>query len=618
MAVRSRFSSRLFCSRSSWLLAAGLVWGLAGAFAVQPEPVAGGRHSHAQGGLDAPTPTTSTRSSASSSRATSCSTSATTSSPTTATSTWRPSRASPRAGPRARTASPGRSRSARGSSGATASRSRRATSPSASTTRRSSSSPPSSRRWTASRRSRRPTTRRVVIECDKPKADILAMWVPDRAGARLEQVQDLRRGHQVPQQPPIVGSGPFQVVEWQKGKFIRCVANKELLGRQAQGRRDHLPGLQEPGHAGPGPQARRHRPRHQHPAGPGQGAAGRRGARRRQACSQKAFDYLSFNCYEGPSLGNPVLKDVKFRQALNWAVDKDKLTAARLPDATPTRRRRSSRSTSTTRTSTGTGSRRPTSSTRSTSTKAKQAARRRRLQGHRRRRHPQRPQERRQEHQAAPLVAQRVGAEPGHGQAHHRLVGGSRPRHPVLGRGQRRAHRRRLQLRRRHVQAGLRHLHLGVAAQRLGPGPASGLLPHRADREPERRLLVEQAVRRPVARSSRRSSTRRSARRSPTRCRRSSTRSRRTSSSRTPSCSRRGTREKWEGWQRIPQPNGAVAYISDNVSNYYKVAPKAAETDAELAAARTRRSSSSSRSPSWWSSRSCCSLLRRKPRAEEG
>ena len=36
--------------------------------------------------------------------------------------------------------------------------------------------------------------------------------------------------------------------------------------------------------------------------------------------------------------------------------------------------------------------------------------------------------------------------------------------------------------------------------------------------------------------------------------------------------------EKWEGWKRIPQPNGAVAYISDNVSNYFNVAPKAAET----------------------------------------
>jgi peptide/nickel transport system substrate-binding protein len=33
---------------------------------------------------------------------------------------------------------------------------------------------------------------------------------------------------------------------------------------------------------------------------------------------------------------------------------------------------------------------------------------------------------------------------------------------------------------------------------------------------------------------------------------------------------------RWQGWQRIPQPNGAVAFISDNVSNYYRVGPKVA------------------------------------------
>ena len=38
------------------------------------------------------------------------------------------------------------------------------------------------------------------------------------------------------------------------------------------------------------------------------------------ACSQKAFDYLSFNCYKGPSLGNPVLRDPAFRPALNWGI----------------------------------------------------------------------------------------------------------------------------------------------------------------------------------------------------------------------------------------------------------------------------------------------------------
>ena len=40
------------------------------------------------------------------------------------------------------------------------------------------------------------------------------------------------------------------------------------------------------------------------------------------------YDELGFNCYTGgPSLGNPVLKDWKFRQALQWAVDKNKLCA---------------------------------------------------------------------------------------------------------------------------------------------------------------------------------------------------------------------------------------------------------------------------------------------------
>ena len=39
----------------------------------------------------------------------------------------------------------------------------------------------------------------------------------------------------------------------------------------------------------------------------------------------KGFDELGFNCYTGPSLGNPVLKDWRFRQALNWAIDKQQL-----------------------------------------------------------------------------------------------------------------------------------------------------------------------------------------------------------------------------------------------------------------------------------------------------
>ena len=41
----------------------------------------------------------------------------------------------------------------------------------------------------------------------------------------------------------------------------------------------------------------------------------------------KGFDELGYNCYTGPSLGNPVLKDWKFRQALNYAIDVQKLVS---------------------------------------------------------------------------------------------------------------------------------------------------------------------------------------------------------------------------------------------------------------------------------------------------
>ena len=58
-----------------------------------------------------------------------------------------------------------------------------------------------------------------------PRPTSSPMWASphDRARACLEPVQDLRRCvTKYLNSPPIVGSGPFQVVEWQKGRFIRC------------------------------------------------------------------------------------------------------------------------------------------------------------------------------------------------------------------------------------------------------------------------------------------------------------------------------------------------------------------------------------------------------------
>ena len=70
----------------------------------------------------------------------------------------------------------------------------------------------------------------VVIECDQPKADILSMWVPIVPEHVWSKFKTYDEATKYLNKPPIVGSGPFQVVEWQKGKFIRAVANKDYWG----------------------------------------------------------------------------------------------------------------------------------------------------------------------------------------------------------------------------------------------------------------------------------------------------------------------------------------------------------------------------------------------------
>ena len=164
----------------------------------------------------------------------------------------------------------------------------------------------------------------VVIECDNPKADVLAMWVPivpEHIWGEFKTYDEITG---FANKPPIVGSGPFQIVEWQKSKFVRCVANQEywdgapnvdevifqVYKNQDTLAQDLRLGTIDLAINIPPAQVKAL-----------QGEDGLEA----DGCSQKAFDYLSFNCYEGPSLGNPVLKDVKFRQALNWAVDKQKM-----------------------------------------------------------------------------------------------------------------------------------------------------------------------------------------------------------------------------------------------------------------------------------------------------
>jgi len=125
--------------------------------------------------------------------------------------------------------------------------------------------------------------------------------------------------------PPIIGSGPFQTVEFNKGTSVKMVRNPYYYGKTPTistiyfgmyqnadtmvadlraGRIDGAWGIP--------------------PAGFGQlkSVQGIQTA----AYPYYQWSYLEFNCYDQPtSMGNPILRDYKFRQAINYALDKQRL-----------------------------------------------------------------------------------------------------------------------------------------------------------------------------------------------------------------------------------------------------------------------------------------------------
>ena len=163
----------------------------------------------------------------------------------------------------------------------------------------------------------------VQFVCSAPKPDMTRHWVPilpEHIWSKIP-VKDVGKKYQ--NSPPYVGSGPFKCVEWKKNSFVHLVANPTWWGPKPKideiyftyytngdtmlqdikagtidGAESLVPQQVKQLQNEPGITAR--------------------------AIATDAFDELAFNCYEGPSKGHPALRDVKFRQALNYAVDLQK------------------------------------------------------------------------------------------------------------------------------------------------------------------------------------------------------------------------------------------------------------------------------------------------------
>lgn len=164
----------------------------------------------------------------------------------------------------------------------------------------------------------------VRVVCSKPKANMLRMYVyvlPEHIWRKVDP-KTIEVSYK--NSPPLVGSGPFQCVEWKKGQYVRMEANPDYWKGAP-----HVDEILFEFYTNPDVMAQDLR------SGALDGANGLPAATFPPIQKDPnlegipynvlTWDYLCFNCYEDPaSKGNPVLRDVKFRQALAWAVDRKK------------------------------------------------------------------------------------------------------------------------------------------------------------------------------------------------------------------------------------------------------------------------------------------------------
>jgi peptide/nickel transport system substrate-binding protein len=162
--------------------------------------------------------------------------------------------------------------------------------------------------------------------CTRPKANILGMWIPILPEHIWSKVDPKDAGTGYANKTPIVGSGPFQIVEWKKGSYLRLEANKNYWGVKPTVDEVIFETYQN---ADTMTQDMK--------SGAIDAAWGIPPAQMKGLESQTdmkaisyvvtGFDQLTFNCAPAPATGNPVLRDPAFRKALNYAVDRQKIAA---------------------------------------------------------------------------------------------------------------------------------------------------------------------------------------------------------------------------------------------------------------------------------------------------
>ena len=167
-----------------------------------------------------------------------------------------------------------------------------------------------------------PTT--VQIVCSQPKADMESSAIYILPKHIWQKVSPQAAITTYTNDPPVIGSGPFETVKWVKGSYLEMVRNPYYSGPRPTIGKILFEVYQNADTMAADLKA-----------GSIDAAYGVLPAQFRTLQSVKGiaairfnnynWDYLDCNCYTGPSGGNPVLRDWRFRRALAYAIDQKTL-----------------------------------------------------------------------------------------------------------------------------------------------------------------------------------------------------------------------------------------------------------------------------------------------------
>ena len=164
----------------------------------------------------------------------------------------------------------------------------------------------------------------VVFHLSKPRADMLStgvLIVPEHIWSKVPGDKVLT--YQV--KLPLIGSGPFQVIEAKPGSYWVLAANKDYFGGAPTIDEVIFEVYQNQDTLAMDIKRRAIDVAFELPVAQFSALQNAPGITAR-AMDRMYFDDLCMNVYDNPnSLANPVLRDVKFRQAISWAVDKQKI-----------------------------------------------------------------------------------------------------------------------------------------------------------------------------------------------------------------------------------------------------------------------------------------------------